>query len=65
MNQNQKINKLNRCAFCRYYTGSSCMVTPNSYYCREANDEHHQYASDYAKGVKSKAPVKSFRKWDK
>lgn len=54
-----------KCDFCKHWTGRSCMVTPSSYYCREANDEYRQYVSEYAKGVKSKAPVKSFRSWDK
>ena len=43
MNRNQKTNKLNRCDFCKYWSGSSCMVVPNSYYCREANNEYYLY----------------------
>lgn len=62
MNQNQKTDKLNRCAFCNYYTGSSCMVTPNSYYCREANNEYHLYLKNKDK---AQTNIKSFRKWDK
>lgn len=54
-----------KCNFCTYYTGSSCMVTPNSYYCRKANDEYREYINDYAKGVKSKAPIRSLRSWER
>ena len=52
----------NKCSFCRYATGRGCMVTPNSHYCKEANDEYYQYLKN--KG--SKQPVqKSLRSWDK
>jgi hypothetical protein len=53
--------RLGKCNFCKYWTGSSCRVTPNSYYCKEAIDEYNQYA----KGTQPQAPIKSFRKWDK
>ena len=58
-------NTKNKCDFCIYWTGSSCSVTPNSAYCRAASDEYKQYINDFVNGVKSKAPLKSFRKWDK
>ena len=51
-----------KCSFCRYATRGGCMVTPNSYYCKEANDEYYQYLRN------KKAPQpsqKSFRSWDK
>lgn len=57
----QNINKLNRCSFCRYFTGRSCMVTPNSAYCREATDELYKYLRD----AKTATPVKSLRSWDR
>lgn len=50
-----------KCDFCRYWTGLSCRVVPNSTYCKEANDEYYQYI----KGPAVQAPIKSFRKWDK
>lgn len=53
-------NKLNKCSFCKYKSTSGCMVTPNSYYCKEANDEYYQYL----KGG-SLLARKSFRAWDK
>jgi hypothetical protein len=50
-----------KCDFCKYWTGQGCMVTPNSYYCREASDELRRYLTN-----KQKQPaIKSFRKWDK
>ena len=55
-------NYKTKCNFCKHWTGRSCMVTPNSYYCREANNEYYQYLNTKGKG---QAPVKSFRSWDK
>ena len=52
----------NKCAFCKYFSGSSCMARPNSAYCRDAADEYYQYL----KGKNNKQPIqKSFRSWDK
>lgn len=52
----------NKCSFCRYWSGRSCMVTPNSYYCKQANDEYYQYL----RLGKSALPTqKSLRPWDK
>ena len=54
--------QLSKCNFCRYSTGSGCMVTPNSYYCKEANDEFYRYLQN----KKGTQPVqKSLRPWDK
>lgn len=51
-----------KCSFCRYWTGGGCMVTPNSHYCKEANDEYYQYL----KNKNTKQPAqKSLRSWDK
>ena len=51
-----------KCNFCKYATTRGCMVTPNSYYCKEANDEYYQYLR--TKNVKQ--PIqKSLRSWDK
>lgn len=51
-----------KCDFCRYWSGRSCMVTPNSYYCKEANDEYYRY-------IKAKQAIqpaqKSLRSWDR
>lgn len=54
-------NKKTKCDFCRHWTGRSCMVTPNSFYCKEANDEYYQFL----KGTQNQAPIKSLKKWDK
>jgi len=54
-------NKKTKCSFCRYKTSSGCMVTPNSYYCKEANDEYYQYLRSGQK----QPTQKSFRSWDK
>ena len=52
----------NKCAFCKYFSGSSCMAKPNSAYCREATDEYYQYI----KNKNAKQPAqKSLRSWDK
>lgn len=51
-----------KCNFCRYKTSSGCMVTPNSYYCKEANDEFYRYLQN----KKNVQPAqKSLRSWDK
>lgn len=53
-------NSKSKCNFCKYYSGRSCMVTPNSYYCKEANNEYYQYLQN------NKQPAqKSLRKWDR
>ena len=51
----------NKCSFCKYATARGCMVTPNSYYCKEANDEYYQFL----RNKKSNTPQKSLRPWDK
>ena len=58
----QNTNKLTRCSFCSYWTGSSCMVTPSAFYCRRANDEYYQHLK-YKKV--SQQPNKSLRPWDR
>lgn len=51
-----------KCDFCRFWSGSGCMVTPNSHYCKEANNEYYQYI----KNSKTAQPAqKSLRAWDK
>ena len=52
----------NKCSFCKYATRGGCMVTPNSAYCKEANDEYYQYLR--TKNIKQPAQ-KSLRSWDK
>lgn len=55
-------NQKTKCSFCKYATRNGCMVTPNSYYCREANDEFYQFL----KNKKVAQPAqKSLRSWDK
>ena len=53
-----------KCSFCKYATSRGCMVTPNSYYCKEANDEYYQYLRNKNTGAKQPA-TKSLRSWDK
>lgn len=55
-----KKNNKNKCSFCMYFTGRSCMVTPNSYYCTKAIEQY----KDSLKEAEVK-PVKSLRSWDK
>ena len=45
--------------FCKYWTGRSCMATPNSHYCKEAIDEY------YSSFSKQQPKVKSLRPWDR
>lgn len=40
MNNNSKHSK---CDFCQYFSGSACMVTPNSNYCSQATAEYNQW----------------------
>ena len=49
-----------KCDFCKYWSGRSCRVTPNSYYCKEAAEEYNAWRF----GNKPPA-IKSLRKWDK
>ena len=55
-------NRLNKCSFCKYATRGGCMATPNSIYCKEANDEYYQYLR--SKNTNN-LPTKSLRPWDK
>lgn len=53
-----------KCSFCRYATQRGCMVTPNSHYCKEANDEYYQYLKSRNNTVNIPAQ-KSLRSWEK
>lgn len=55
-------NKLSKCSFCRYFTGSTCMVTPSKFYCKAAADEYYQYIQN---SKTNKQAQKSLRPWDK
>ena len=57
-----KNNPKTKCDFCVYWTGSGCMVTPNTYYCKRATDEYYQYLQ--SKKTNQQAQ-KSLRPWDK
>ena len=53
-----------KCSFCKYATARGCMVTPNSAYCKEANDEYYQYLR--SRNARIQQPIaKSLRSWDK
>lgn len=59
-----------KCDFCKYYTGRSCMVTPDSNYCREALDEYYHNKSldeylQYLNKQKQQPQQRSLRSWDK
>lgn len=55
-------NTKNKCSFCRYWTGRGCMVTPNSHYCTDANNEYYQWL----RSKKTAQPAqKSLRSWDR
>ena len=54
--------RLSKCNFCKYHTKSGCMSTPNSYYCKEANNEYYQYLRD-KKSVQFNQKI--LRPWDK
>lgn len=56
------IKNKTKCSFCRYWSGRSCMVTPNSYYCKQANDEYCQYLR---LKINTLPTQKSLRPWDK
>jgi hypothetical protein len=55
-----KLNRLNKCDFCKYKSNSGCMVTPTQYYCKEAVDEYYQYINN-----KKQPQQKSLRSWDR
>ena len=54
-----------KCDFCRYWSGSSCMATPNSYFCSEAKKEWEYYRYLAERKQSNNQTVKSFRIWDK
>lgn len=54
------VQKKTKCDFCRYWTGSSCRVVPNSAYCKEALEEYYQYIRG-----NTLPKQKSLRSWDK
>lgn len=56
-----KFETKTKCSFCQYWTGRSCMVTPNSAYCRVAQDEFYAYL----KNNKNQPRTKSLRPWEK
>ena len=62
VNSTTASNIKNKCSFCIYWTGRSCMVTPSAYYCKAASDEYYQYLKN---SKIAQQPQKSFRPWDK
>ena len=46
---NYKSKQLGPCNFCQYYTGSSCMVRPNSGYCSKAKQEYYAWLASKKK----------------
>ena len=54
--------RISKCSFCKYSTGSGCMVTPDSYYCKEANNEFYQYLQNNKINTQTQ---KSLRSWDR
>ena len=32
-----------KCDFCQYHTKTGCMMTQNSYYCKNATDEFYRW----------------------
>ena len=55
-------NQKTKCSFCKYATQNGCMVTPNSHYCKEANDEFYQFLRNKKA---TQPPQKSLRSWDR
>ena len=53
----RKFEKKTVCDFCAYHTGSGCMVTPNSHYCRQAKSEFFSWL-EQQKSDKSKRPAR-------
>lgn len=52
----------NKCNFCKYFSGTSCVVMPSAYYCREAVNEYYAYLQESSN---KKYKQKSLRNWDK
>ena len=52
--------KLTKCSFCKYFSGTTCMAKPDSFYCKEAINEYWQYINN-----KKQPQAKSLRKWDR
>lgn len=42
--------KLTKCNFCVYFVGNQCTVTPNSYYCKDANNEFFAWLEKIKQG---------------
>lgn len=56
--QMTNINNKNKCSFCRYHTASGCMVKPDSYYCKEAQNEFYAQLN-----AKKQQPINKRKKW--
>lgn len=50
--------QLTKCDFCKYRTNGGCMVTPNSYYCKEAQNEFYAYLAS-----KKQQSINKGKKW--
>jgi hypothetical protein len=40
---NQPVNK---CSFCKYFSGRNCMVKPDSFYCKDALAEYWEWVKN-------------------
>lgn len=57
MNTKQQYTK---CDFCKYKSGRTCMVKPDSYYCKDALNEFYAYLNK-----NKQQPTKSLRPWER
>lgn len=50
--------QLTKCDFCKHKTASGCAATPNSYYCREAQNEFYAHLA-----AKKQQSISKGKKW--
>lgn len=50
--------QLTKCDFCKHKTASGCMVIPNSFYCKEAQNEFYAQLN-----AKKQQPINKRKKW--
>jgi len=44
--------KYTKCDFCQYRAGGRCTVKPDSFYCRDAQNEFYQWLKERKQGRK-------------
>ena len=52
--------KLTKCSFCKYFSGTVCMTKPDSFYCKEAINEYLQYIKSQNTSINKKGKLEGY-----